>query len=214
MNRKSYLKGLGIGIVVTALIFIVSSQFNNKTMSDDDVIKRAKELGMIESTTLTVNADLKDNVSDEGNKVPDNNNQNNVKDDSSDSNTKIADKNDKNDEVKENKESDDMKVNSGDSDNNEVTNDSPDENENDNKDEPADDSKESNTEEYVIVSVVGGQGSETISSSVQKVGLIEDASDFNSYLCQNGYDKKLRVGNHEIPAGADYETIAKKLCGM
>ena len=214
MNRKSYLKGLGIGIVVTALIFIVSSQFNKKTMSDDDVIKRAKELGMIESTTLTVNADSKDNVSDEGNKVPDSNNQNNVKDDSSDSNTEIADKNDKNDEVKENKESNDMKVNSGDSDNNEVTNDSPDENENDNKDEPTDDSKESNTEEYVIVSVVGGQGSETISSSVQKVGLIEDASDFNSYLCQNGYDKKLRVGNHEIPAGADYETIAKKLCGM
>ena len=59
---------------------------------------------MIESTTLTVNADSKDNVSDEGNKVPDSNNQNNVKDDSSDSNTEIADKNDKNDEVKENKE--------------------------------------------------------------------------------------------------------------
>lgn len=240
MNRKSYLKGLGIGIVVTALIFIVSSQFNKKTMSDDDVIKRAKELGMIESTTLTVNADSKDNVSDEGNKVSDNNNQNNVKDDSSDSNPTISDINEDNVDVKDNNESDDMKVNSndsddkevtidssddsnvnevtndlsGDSDNNEVINDSSDDDANDNQDKPTDDSKESNTEEYVIVSVVGGQGSETISSSVQKVGLIEDASDFNSYLCQNGYDKKLRVGNHEIPAGADYETIAKKLCGM
>ena len=51
MKIKPYLKGMGIGIIVTSLILIISGNLN-KGMSDEDVIKRAKELGMVESTTL------------------------------------------------------------------------------------------------------------------------------------------------------------------
>ena len=53
MNIRNYLKGIGVGIIVASLVLIIAGKFNNKAMSDEDVIKRAKELGMVESTTLT-----------------------------------------------------------------------------------------------------------------------------------------------------------------
>ena len=56
MKLKYYLRGLGIGIVVTAIIMTVA--FGNKQpMTDEEVIKRAKELGMIENSVLVDRVD-------------------------------------------------------------------------------------------------------------------------------------------------------------
>ena len=53
MKLKSYIRGIGIGIIVTSAVFLVSGMnHKNKTMSDAEVIARAKELGYVESTTL------------------------------------------------------------------------------------------------------------------------------------------------------------------
>ncbi len=47
MKLKYYLRGLGIGIIVTTLILTIS--FNTKRkMTDEEVINRAKQLGMVE----------------------------------------------------------------------------------------------------------------------------------------------------------------------
>ena len=48
MKLKYYLRGLGIGIVVTAIIMTVALG-NKQPMTDEEVIARAKELGMIEN---------------------------------------------------------------------------------------------------------------------------------------------------------------------
>jgi len=42
MKQKYYLRGLGFGILITALVFIFAGQAK---MSDDEIIKRAEELG-------------------------------------------------------------------------------------------------------------------------------------------------------------------------
>ena len=47
MKLKYYLRGLGIGIIVTTIVLAVSFSKNEKTMSDDEVIERAMQLGMI-----------------------------------------------------------------------------------------------------------------------------------------------------------------------
>lgn len=53
MKLKSYLRGIGIGILVTAAVFLVSGNSNeNARMTDEQVIQRAKELGMTEQVTL------------------------------------------------------------------------------------------------------------------------------------------------------------------
>ena len=50
--------------------------------------------------------------------------------------------------------------------------------------------------------------------AVKNAGLVESDTEFNKYLCSEGYDKRLRVGSFEIPKDADFETIAKSLCGI
>ena len=46
MKLKYYLRGLGVGIVVTAIILTIANHLGNK-MSDEDIIKRAGKLGMV-----------------------------------------------------------------------------------------------------------------------------------------------------------------------
>lgn len=77
MERKYYLRGLGIGIAVTAIIMGIALA-GDKTMTDDEIIARARELGMVENTVLTnsddktdkeENADAHDKTDDTGDNV-------------------------------------------------------------------------------------------------------------------------------------------------
>lgn len=60
MKLKYYLRGLGIGMIVTALILGIS--FSNRKdqtsqiMTDDQIRERAAELGMVDSSELTLAA--------------------------------------------------------------------------------------------------------------------------------------------------------------
>lgn len=48
MKLKYYLRGLGIGILVTSIIFIIGMHVNqDELISDEQVMARAKELGMV-----------------------------------------------------------------------------------------------------------------------------------------------------------------------
>ena len=49
MKLKYYLRGLGLGIVLTAIIMGVVLGKNNSKMSDEEIKKRAKQLGMVEA---------------------------------------------------------------------------------------------------------------------------------------------------------------------
>ena len=49
MNLKYYLRGLGIGILVTAVIMLFLAQQNKNSLSDKEIKERAAALGMVES---------------------------------------------------------------------------------------------------------------------------------------------------------------------
>ena len=66
-----------------------------------------------------------------------------------------------------------------------------------------------NTETYVEFSVVSGMSSDRVAQILADMGVVEDARDFNLYLCTNGYDKTIRVGTYKIKVGAGYEEIAR-----
>lgn len=55
MRLRHYLKGLGIGMVVTALILHFSVQAAEPTMTDEEIMARARELGMTENVVLSRN---------------------------------------------------------------------------------------------------------------------------------------------------------------
>ena len=47
MKLKYYLRGLGIGIIVTTILLMIAFALHKPTMSDADIIARAKQLGMV-----------------------------------------------------------------------------------------------------------------------------------------------------------------------
>ena len=80
--------------------------------------------------------------------------------------------------------------------------------------EKNDNIKDEVVESYIIIKVEKGNGSEIVSKRLYEAGLVESAVEYNQFLVKNGYDRRLSVGNHEIPAGATEEEMARILCGM
>ena len=210
MNVKSYLKGIGVGMIVASLILIIAGNINNR-MSDEDVIKRAKELGMVEASVVNQSSEtvVATNVEETKENI-----EADTKENSAES-TKV--------ETTEAKTEDKTVVenNSTDTDENKSEDVKP-EDSNVSEDNVADsnatdETNDTSTEiigETVKVEVRSGMSSESVSLAVKNAGLVDDDTEFNKYLCENGYDKRLRVGSFDIPSGSDFETISKYLCGI
>ncbi len=235
MNIKSYLKGIGVGIIVASLVLIIAGNMNK--MSDADVIKRAKELGMVEASaeiqnTEPVNAAKENTVAASDNSDAATNTTETSADDKTAQN--ISDTNNTNVKASDNSSintTEDSKTNTSDISSPNATEDSKANTEQTSTDASADNktdasSSEANnntstsqnadntTDETVKVEVKSGMSSESVSLAVKNAGLVDNDTDFNKYLCENGYDKRLRVGTFDIPSGSDFETISKYLCGI
>ena len=90
-------------------------------------------------------------------------------------------------------------------------------NKSDNNDSKVTDNKNNTsnpTGKTVTVEIKSGMSSESAAAAAKEAGLVDDDVEFNKYLCENGYDKRLRVGVHDIPEGSDFETISKYMCGI
>lgn len=63
--------------------------------------------------------------------------------------------------------------------------------------------------EPVTFQVKSGAGSSSVSQDLAAAGLIEDAAAFDTFLCDNGYSKRIRAGTYKIVPGTSEEDIAK-----
>lgn len=73
MKLKYYLRGVGTGVVVTTLILMIAFAFYRPKMSDEDIIARARQLGMEEKedeTTKGPSPSKTDEQKDEGKTEP------------------------------------------------------------------------------------------------------------------------------------------------
>ncbi len=59
-----------------------------------------------------------------------------------------------------------------------------------------------------IVTVKKGDSSGSVCKRMQEAGIIESAKEFDKYLCDKGYDTRLSFGDHEIPEGSSFEDMA------
>ena len=193
MKLKYYMRGVGIGIVVTALLmgFAISKQ--KEPMSDEEIRQRALEMGMIEQ-----NGVLADDLGNKQEHIADvSANEPNIMTEEPD----IA--------VEEPEilvQEPDVAVEEP-----EILIGEPEEVTEEITEEETEIEDSVTVEEFVVVTVNGGDGSRTVANKLQKAGLVEDAVAYDAYLCQNGYDKRIATGNHEIPMGASEEEIAKEI---
>ena len=65
----------------------------------------------------------------------------------------------------------------------------------------------------IEINIVRGDDSGTVARKLQNAGMVESATEYDAYLMQHGYDKKIRVGKVEIPVDATCQEIAEYISG-
>ena len=243
MNLKYYLRGLGIGIFVTAIIMGIVS--GKKQMTDEEVKLRARELGMVESTLLSDMANLTrpeqqeetptetempnlsgetlpvetepaetlpkdtepEDTSSEGTEPEDTSSEGTEPEDTSSEGTEPKDTS------SEGTESGDTFPEGTEPEETEPDMQPTDVTESENPpqqgSQPSEGESNGDNQEIIKLTIISGQSSVAVSKLLEDAGLVESATEYDKYLCANGYDKKIRAGTYEIPAGADAELIAR-----
>ena len=184
MRLKYYLRGLGIGIAVTAVLMSVAAK-GKGDMTDAQIIARARELGMVDGVLTE--------ISGPEDQIPE------------------TDKLTENDEVIQDAEKEGE--NPVEASLPEANTEEPDSqvDEEASAERYAQTGPESGPETLstVMISIYPGEGSFAVSRKLAALGLVESADIYDGFLCQNGYDKKLCTGNYEIREGATAEEIAR-----
>lgn len=237
MERKYYLRGLGLGIAVTAVIMGIALS-GNRSMTDSEIKARAKELGMVENTVLSnagseeetqkntdaVASDVQNQTADAGKDIA-------QIDRDEVQNTPVAD----NETQSDNESHDDNETQSSDETSNDavttpetesteeadaVTDPNTEEEE---KNIVADDEESGELEDdntgitagaVRMITINSGDSSYTVAKKLADVGVVTSAASFDTFLCENGYDKRIRTGTFSIPMDASDEQIARIVSGL
>lgn len=213
MKLKYYLRGLGTGMAVAALIIGISAGKSGKNeMTDEEILARAKQLGLVERTVLSDMA--KESGQEEISRPQDTVEEDTTQEDATDTDTVEADTADT-----DTAEADTIDTDTAETDTAEPDTAEPDTAESDTTESDTDTTEAS--KEFgmpdeagtVTFSIVRGDSSDSVSRHLEEAGLVDNAAAYDKYLCQNGYDKSIRTGNYEIPANATGEEIAKMITG-
>lgn len=196
MKLKYYLRGLGIGMIVTALILGIS--FSNRQeqtaqgMTDDQIRERAAELGMVDSSELTLAA------LQNGAKQPtENATEDTVETQGQKETTEVAETTADLQETQTTAETATAPENTA---------------------EPEttiapESAAEPDQELDTGITIQRGDDSGSVSRKLYEAGLVENAKAFDNYLCHNGYSRSINPGTYEIEPGTSEEEIAKIITG-
>lgn len=198
MKLKYYLRGLGMGIIVTALIVMIFYGVKGR-MSDKDVIARAEKLGMVMKET------------DDGTLF-------HTQPASSESESEEATE-ETTEEITETQTETAAEVST------EAPTQAPTEAPTQAPTEaptqapteaptqapteaPAEGTVSGTEQNTYVLTISRGMYSEAVSLRLAEAGMVASAAEFNSYLENNGYAERLRTGVYNITAGMSYEEIA------
>lgn len=226
MKLKYYLRGLGIGIILTTLIITISG--SRKKLSDSEIITRAMELGMVMKEDPKGNLDEvmeapEDTAEDTAEDISENNPENTQgNDNTGDTGNETAAEGEKPaaseeenspsaDQDAGQKETEDTEQNPA----AEPTNApaaptaSPVSEENSEGPEspvPSDDGT-AQTGDKITFTVEKGMSSGKVAAMLESIGLIESAEEFNSFIIQKGKAGEIMIGKYTVSGNATFEEI-------
>lgn len=211
MKLKYYLRGLGIGMIVTALILGIS--FSNRQdqtsqiMTDDQIRERAAELGMVDSSELTLAA-LQNSEKQPTEGTPEETTQtqeqNNIE---AEPETTVPAETQATVEPETTQESE------------ATTEPEPEKTAGPEKTAAPETTAEPEVTEApqrtqtASITIQRGDDSGSASRRLYEAGLVENAKAFDNYLCNNGYSRSINPGTYEIAPGTSEEEIAKIITG-
>lgn len=228
MRLKGYLRGLGAGIFISAVLMGIATS-GKGTMTDAEVKERAAALGMVEEDALLVKPKLEETIPE----LPADDGKNDDKDREDDASApdveiKPEEKAEEKKEEAAKEKTEETPVDAS-ADKTEVKTEDKTENKTEDDQEAEDirakediamggqndnaaPAEPASTDSFTL-QIASGTTSFTVAKLLQKGGVIDDAADFDDYLCDNHYDNKINHGVFKIPAGAGYEEIAKIITG-
>ena len=191
MKLKYYLRGLGIGILVTAVIMGVTQGSRKETLSDREIRERAAALGMVEPGNSL--ADLEAAETPAATEIPEAIETPVATEIPEAIETPAATETPEAAETPAATEAPAATP--------EVTV------------RPTQKPAEEEEGSSYTFEIQAGDSSYQVAYRLQQAGLVADARDFDNYLCCKGYDRKLKTGSYEIPETATEEEISEILCG-
>ena len=64
----------------------------------------------------------------------------------------------------------------------------------------------------IVIQISSGMSSEAVSKMLEKGGVVESAAELNSFLVNEGYSRYIRTGTYEFTKDMSFEDIAAKIC--
>jgi hypothetical protein len=221
MKLKYMLRGLGIGVIVTAAIM---GAYNRNAVSDAKAQARVdvlKEYGFGEEPTLVDNeseseGETSETVSETEETIPII-----VRDEVKESevesvieSAKAVEKETETETVSSESVSE-VESNAGEAKATEIK--STEESEAESSSQQISSDAEVNNEvevpDTINITVSKGDDSGTVSRKLYNAGIVDSASEYDAYLMQHGYDKKISVGTKTINVTDTWQEIAEKLTG-
>ena len=211
MKLKYYLRGLGIGMIVTALILGIS--FSNRQdqtsqiMTDDQIRERAAELGMVDSSELTLAAlqnsakQPTEGTAEENTQTQEQNNIEAEPETTVPAETQATVEPETTQEPEATAEPEPEKTAEPDKSAAPETTAEPEVTEAPQRTQTA------------SITIQRGDDSGSASRRLYEAGLVENAKAFDNYLCNNGYSRSINPGTYEIAPGTSEEEIAKIITG-
>lgn len=191
MKLKYYLRGLGIGIIVTTLVLMVAFSGKKEKLSDQEIMQRAEQLGMVMADEGQTETGTEENTGTEAQPETEQDVQNTEAgtEENADENTENASE----PETEPQTEAAAEPAAPEDTTGNVVG------------------EVKQETSGEVAFTVKSGESSDTVAFDLYKAGLVDDATAFNRYMISKGYDSRLRTGDFKIRSGASYDEILKVL---
>lgn len=208
MKLKYYLRGLAVGVILTTIIITIANA-DNRPMTDAEVRKRALELGMVESSSLK--------LTDVGESTQQPESSPESLPEGKDATVEPEPSPESKEPTAEPESSPESKEPTTEPESSTETTQAASEQESatESVQESGSSSEAENVVdepaggEPVLITIKSGDSSYTVSKALAAAGLVEDAVEYDNYLCNNGYSRKIRTGTYEITPGMSYEEIAK-----
>jgi len=193
MKLKYYLRGTGVGIILTAIVFSIANP--RQELSDDEIIRRATGLGMVmkdednpsldklinemkpsaAEAVTTQDSEGTDNVDTEATvtAAPDDNMQPEDLEDIDEKNNedKLAQHEPENEAVEDLQPEEEIEA------------------------------------EEISFTIERGMSSIAVANLLEKIGLVDDADSFNEYIVAQGKAAVIRTGSFSLPKGSSYQEI-------
>ena len=217
MKFKYYLRGIGIGIIFASIIFLIAYRENVPAkMSNEEIVERAKQLGMVEANDpINKLIDKKsDNKSDE--------NASEEKESAEKASTEEIKTEAENTEATTEEQTTEAKTTEEQTTEEQTTETKTTEtktteaktteartSEQQAAEKQTTEEKNTKKSKTIEITIARGSSSYPVCLKLKELGLIDDAAKYDDYLIEHGYANRISVGTHKLKMGMSYHDIAE-----